>query len=84
MATIFREIIRFLLWLRYRVTIVGISDIAAKGDKGILFLPNHPAFIDPIILSVYLHKKFRPRPIADEAQINRPVIRQLAEAVHVL
>ncbi|MCD6272496.1 MAG: AMP-binding protein [Deltaproteobacteria bacterium] len=84
MATIFREIIRFLLWLRYRVTIHGINNIAERGEKGILFLPNHPALIDPIILSVYLHQKFRPRPIADEAQINRPVIRQLAESVHVL
>ncbi len=84
MAAIFREIIRLLLWLRYRVSIKGIDDIAERGTKGILFLPNHPALIDPVILSVYLHKKFRPRPVANEIQINRPLIRSLAEAVKVL
>ncbi|MCD6184613.1 MAG: AMP-binding protein [Deltaproteobacteria bacterium] len=84
MPFICREIIKLLLWLRYRITIKGIHHIAARGTKGILFLPNHPALIDPVILNAYLNKKFKPRPIAYESQINRPVIRSLAMAVRAL
>lgn len=84
MFFIFRNIIKILLWTRYRITINGIDDIALRGTSGILFLPNHPALIDPIILNTYLYKLFKPRPIADDVQIDRPLIRTLSKAVRVL
>jgi len=79
-----RFVVRPLLWLRYRITVRGLKDVAARGRKGILFLPNHPALIDPIILQVVLRKPFRPRALADETQISRPVIGTLARRTGVL
>jgi len=79
-----RCLVRFLLWLRYRVEIRGLRAVAAKGTSGIVFLPNHPALIDPIILVTLLHKRFKPRAVADEEQISRPVIRTLARRLGVL
>lgn len=53
---------RFLCGLRYRVKVQGIDQV--KG-KGILFLPNHAAEIDPILMMLVL-QKFQPRPLVVE------------------
>ena len=80
---ILRVTAKCLLWLRYRVRMCGLEKIAARGVKGILFLPNHPALIDPIILATYLQKDFAAKFLADEGQIDRPVIRRLARRIGV-
>jgi long-chain-fatty-acid--[acyl-carrier-protein] ligase len=76
-------ITKWLLSLRYNVSISGIEAVAAKGTGGILFLPNHPALIDPIILCAHLYGRFAPRAIGDKDQIDRPVIRWLARRTGV-
>jgi long-chain-fatty-acid--[acyl-carrier-protein] ligase len=73
-----------LLKLRYRVRVQGLDGVAARGRTGILFLPNHPALIDPVILVTRLYPQFRPRPLADQDQVNRPGIRWLARQLHVV
>ncbi len=88
---------RLLLALRYRIRIQdtgGILSAAAadrdsqalgrNGKKGVLLLPNHPALIDPIILMAVLHRRFRPRALADENQIDRFFIRYMAKKAGVL
>lgn len=50
-----------LLALRYRIEVKGLESI--QGKKGVLFLPNHPAEIDPIIVYNLLARRFRPRPL---------------------
>lgn len=70
---------KFLIWLRYKKCIDGLKEIKQKGKSGILFLPNHPALIDPVIMMTILYKDFAPVAIADELQIDRPVIRWLSE-----
>ena len=72
-------IIRLFLWLRYRITIRGLSEIKKRGRRGILFLPNHPALIDPLIMAAILFPSFRARPLAYEEQINLPVLRQACD-----
>jgi len=62
----FYWILRFLLSLRYRIEVEGLSEISRDGKKGALFLPNHIAETDPLILLRVLWPKFRPRPIAVE------------------
>ena len=84
MFFIIRIIVHFLLFLRYRISVKGLDSVYAKGNKGILFLPNHPALIDPVILNLYLNKKFKPVPIADETQANKFLIRNLAKNLNVL
>ena len=79
-----RTIVRVLLWLRYRVRVRGLEDIAARGTSGVLFLPNHPALIDPPLVFANLHQRFRPRALADRDQVSRPVIRWLARRLGVI
>lgn len=62
-------LLRLLLSLRYRVRVRGLREISRRGRGGVLFLPNHPALIDPIILMSVLYPTFRPRALADRDQL---------------
>lgn len=84
LITTLRDSIRLLLTLRYRIQLRGLDAITHRGTRGILFLPNHPALIDPIILMTSLHARFAPRALADEDQIARPVVRPLAELAGII
>lgn len=57
---------RFIVWLRYRIEVVGLDEIAKGKKEGILFLPNHTALIDPVIVFLVLWPQFRPRPLGLE------------------
>jgi len=78
-----RGLLKTALRLRYRVRTPGLDDAARRGTSGILFLPNHPALIDPVILMTHLHKRFAPKALADENQIDRFFIRRLARRAGV-
>lgn len=80
---IIRSIVKCLLWLRYRITIKGLAAIKARGTGGIVFLPMHPALIDPVIVVATLSKDFAPYTIADRDATDMPGIRQLASMFHV-
>jgi acyl-[acyl-carrier-protein]-phospholipid O-acyltransferase/long-chain-fatty-acid--[acyl-carrier-protein] ligase len=76
-----RLLTRVLLWvlsLRYRVTVTGLDAVRRKGRDGILFLPNHPALGDPVLILSLLYRDFAPRSLADEYQIDRPIVRSFA------
>jgi len=79
-----RNLVKMLLWLRYRVRLCGLGAVIRRGRSGILFLPNHPALIDPIILVTYLHQHFRARVLADQDQIDRFLVRWLARRAGVI
>ena len=81
--SVLRFLFRVLLSLRYRITLVGLDQLAAKDARGILFLPNHPALIDPFILLCFLTAKFEVRALAGRAQIERRGISWLASRVQV-
>jgi long-chain-fatty-acid--[acyl-carrier-protein] ligase len=61
---------RLLLSLRYRVRVRGLEEIAARGTTGILFLPNHPALMDPVIVAGSLHRRFSPAALADQDRVS--------------
>lgn len=75
--------LRGLLSLRYRVRLEGLEvlrNAAAEAEtrgNGLLLLPNHPAFMDPVLLCVWL-APWSPRPLADRHQIGRFWLRPLA------
>ncbi|MBU0716262.1 MAG: AMP-binding protein [Verrucomicrobia bacterium] len=69
---------RGLLHLRYRLQLDGLEQIAAQGRGGILFLPNHPALIDPFIIWSELSRYFRMSALADKDQMDRPILRSIA------
>lgn len=77
-------LVRCLLRLRYRIEITGLDTIRKKGSAGILFLPNHPALIDPVIVSSVLQKSFQIRPLVGEAQVNHPVLRYVMAKIRAL
>ncbi len=62
-------LVRLLADLRYRLVVKGMDKLTPdqfKRPGGIIFLPNHPAEIDPIILEMALWRKFRPKPLVVE------------------
>ena len=73
--------VRFLLSLRYRIHVKGLARILEKGNSAILFMPNHPALIDPVIVMSLLYRDFQPRPLADEEQAEKKYIRPLMNSI---
>lgn len=53
--------------LRYRIEVKELnSSEKLNKERGILFLPNHPAYIDNLFLFNYLWPKFRITPLAND------------------
>lgn len=80
------DIVRLLIRLRYRINVIGLKEIAQTKRKGILFLPNHPAEIDPVLLYLMLGRYFRPRPLVIEEFYFQKGIRTVmdfARALHI-
>ena len=66
MQTMLCGVVGFLLRLRYRIVTVNARFLVREGyhkEGGVLFLPNHPAEVDPLILSSLLGFRFAPRPV---------------------
>ena len=65
-----------LLRFRYRITYKGldkVKSLLADGQKGCLFLPNHPAvLVDPLIVSLPLVRLFKIRPLIIEYMYFHP------------
>jgi long-chain-fatty-acid--[acyl-carrier-protein] ligase len=66
-------ITRWILSLRYRVEVKGLEKL--EGLRGVLFLPNHPAHADPMILFSRLWPKFGMRSVIVEYMHRKPVLR---------
>lgn len=79
---IFSAVFRMVLSLRYSVKIVGMDKIKVDDSRGTLFLPNHPALIDPVLVMINLYSKFYPRPLSDSGQANMPVVRQVMKVIN--
>ncbi len=81
LPTILHRIFTLVISLRYRVEVVGLASIMKKDGQGILFLPNHQALIDPVIVMSVLYPGFRPRPLSDAEQaemgLNRLIMRHI-------
>ncbi len=77
-------LVRLLLKLRYSITTSGLDKINKKSKTGILFLPNHPGFIDPVIVISKIFTKFNVRPVGHADQVDRFFIRWVAKKINVL
>ena len=86
-------IIVFLCWLcaaiavrlRYRVELRGLDEIIRKhGRKGLLFCPNHPALIDPLIMTTMLWRRFHPRALVIEKQVKEPPLKYIWKRIRLL
>ena len=78
-------IVKFAVWLRYRVTVKGLDEVCRLyGRHGVLFLPNHPALIDPVIMSSVLWRRFHPRALVVEKQIRASVLKHFWRRLRIL
>lgn len=78
-----RGLIKFLLSLRYKIKVEGLSllDDPALKDKGVLILPNHPAEIEPFMLMVSLGTKFDVRPLVVSNFYNYPFAKWIMKLI---
>ncbi|MDH3347798.1 MAG: 1-acyl-sn-glycerol-3-phosphate acyltransferase [Desulfobulbaceae bacterium] len=83
MLNIMNYILVIVIRLRYSVKVKGLEGIRLDG-RPLLFLPNHPALIDPLIVMSILYVKFRPRPLASEGQVNRLGLRRLMKIIRAV
>lgn len=89
MPNVFWNIVAKIAWaclsLRYRIRVKGLEKFkASKLDKGILFLPNHPAHMDPLFLFILLWPKYRMRPVVIEYIYRLSLLKPLMKLVGAL
>ncbi len=78
---------RRILALRYRVELKGFDEISSKQFErpgGVLFLPNHPAHMDPLFVILYVWPRFRIRPLVVEYIYRMPVMRPFMKLLGAL
>jgi long-chain-fatty-acid--[acyl-carrier-protein] ligase len=74
--TLFFKLSYLFLSLRYHVTVKGLKELKDSDlKKGLLFLPNHPAHVDPLFLTLFLWPEYRMRPLVIEYISRLPLIR---------
>ncbi len=74
---------RLVVPLRYRVQVHGWEGV--RGLTGpVLFLPNHPGYIDPVLILTCLHEPFRPRPVLYEDNFRSPILRPLVKLLRAV
>lgn len=75
------KLVRALLRLRYNIEIKGLAKLLEEKNfsrpGGVVFLCNHPAIIDPVIVYSALWEAFKPRPVATEYVYETPLISAL-------
>ncbi len=79
--------LRLLLKLRYQIQVEGKEKLTKKAlskKGGILFLANHPAEIDPLILLTTFWYPFKPHPVAIDYLFRKPIVRSLLQFIDAL
>ncbi len=75
-------LVKSLLGLRYRVSVSGLEHIDTS--RGVLILPNHPAEIDPVIVTTYLWDLLHPRPVVIEGMYNLPFLKPILTRIRAI
>ncbi|CAK8725323.1 Carrier domain-containing protein [Candidatus Electrothrix laxa] len=75
-----------ILRVRYRITVNGLNELKShtQDNRPVLFLSNHQALIDPVIVISLLYKTFAPRPLFDEKQSDHPLVKHLMDMVNAI
>jgi acyl-CoA synthetase (AMP-forming)/AMP-acid ligase II/1-acyl-sn-glycerol-3-phosphate acyltransferase len=75
-------ILKRLLGLRYAITVDGLERI--DHTRGVLVLPNHPAEIDPVIVTTYLWDLLHPRPVVIEGMYHLPFLNPVLKKIRAI
>lgn len=81
---LYKTLIGVALKLRYKFKVQGLTSLQLDPKKGNLFLANHVAEIDPVILEYFLWPKCHLRPIAVEYLFCSPMVRWLLKSVRAV
>ncbi len=76
-----------ILSLRYRIEVRGLEKLTPHNlnrKQGILFLPNHPAHMDPLINFIWLWPKYRMRPLEIDHIYNMPLLKPFNQFVRAI
>ncbi len=76
-----------ILSLRYKIETKGLENITRgkmKRTGGILFLPNHVAHMEPVMIFAYLWPKFKMRPLVIEYVYRQRFLQPLMRIVRAL
>ena len=76
------RILQRLLSLRYRITVTGLEQITQT--RGVLVLPNHPAEIDPVIVTTLLWNLLHPRPVVLEGVYKLSLLNQILKRIRAI
>ena len=72
----FARVIRFFLRFRYKVILDGFDEMMRA--EHVLLMPNHPAYLDPILLFEEIYARNRKvSPMTDEKFFRNPAYRQI-------
>jgi long-chain-fatty-acid--[acyl-carrier-protein] ligase len=66
-------VLRLFLRSRYSVSVVGVERIPK--DSPVLYLPNHPALVDPLILFSEIYRFSTATPVITEKYYDIPVVK---------
>ncbi len=77
--TFIRPLLSFCARLRYKIEIRGLAGLPK--DKGYLFLPNHPAEVDPLLVTLTTFKNWAPRPFVTEKFVEMGGLKSLMKMV---
>ncbi len=73
-----------ILSLRYKIEAKGLEKISSKKVGGFLFLPNHVALVEPVMLFSFLWPKFRMRPLVVEYVYRQKLLQPIMKLVRAL
>lgn len=72
----FARVVRFFLRFRYKVQMEGFNEMMKA--EHLVLMPNHPAYIDPILLFTEIYARNRKvSPMSDEKFFANPIYRQI-------
>lgn len=74
---------RFVLALRYRVRLHGDEHLRSL-RRPVLLLPNHPAYVDPVLFLVTFFGSLRPRIVFSEGNFPRPIVGPLVRLLDAI
>ena len=80
-------LLRALLSLRYKVKVTGLEKLtpdALNRKGGILFMPNHSAHMEPLLLFLLLWPRYKMRPLVVEYIYRMPILTPLMKLVNAL
>jgi acyl-CoA synthetase (AMP-forming)/AMP-acid ligase II/acyl carrier protein len=87
MMRLFRRVVllfaRTILRLRYRVHIQGL-DAVRRLERPLLIMPNHPGYVDPMLMLSFLGPALEPRPMLAEGNFQSPLMRLLMRLLNAL